>query len=214
MQKYVELANDTNQNWLMQPNCIDQLRNFLNEKNKYLNDYEKNSSLKFCSPIHIPKNDAIKSINEFSKKNSVINTTDHEKFIEYIIKRSGERINEKERKKKFKVEEEMMKVLKKYLKSCRSSVKQSSLKQKNAQKIVDFQIISSVDMIVKKKQIQNYETNKSSKVEHHISRSKDDEKLINIAAKLKKLKEVNVQKFNEVLKKFQSIKIHQNAYYY
>ncbi len=51
----------------MQPDCVDQLRNFLNEKNKYFNDYEKNSSLKFCSPIQIPNNEAL-HLNEFSKR--------------------------------------------------------------------------------------------------------------------------------------------------
>ena len=112
MQRYIEMATDSHQSWLTQPDCLDQLKAFLSEKNRFFNDYEKNNGLKFCAPIQIPKNDAMQVLNELTKHNSVvINPGDHEKMMEYLMKINEEVFNEKERKKKFKIEQDMMNVI-------------------------------------------------------------------------------------------------------
>ena len=210
MQKYIEMAMESHQNWLMQPDCLEQLHSFLIEKNKFFNDYEKNSTLKFCSPIQIPKNEAIHTINELTKNSSILlNPSEHEKLLEYIMKINEEIYNERERKKKFRVEQEMMNVLKKYLKNFKSSVKQTGLKEKNSGFSLCFKRI-------------NTEENKEKLKKNVVILKKDEEKsrgeneegrFMSLAKKLRYLKIENEEKFNNIVKKCQNVKNKQLVYY-
>ena len=202
----------------MQPDCIEQLKNFLNEKNKNFNDYEKNSNLKFCMPIQIPKNDAIQTLNELTKNNaSILNNEEQEKLVEFLMKMNEEVNNERERKKKFKVEKEMVKILKNYLTTFKSSVKQTSLKQKTMENSVGFDRVVKQEIKRNRMGVSKANESKASNVKndenHSKSNSMDTTKFSTFAKKLKILKEHNIDKFNQIVKKCESIKSKQYAYY-
>ena len=209
------MATDSHQNWLMQPDCLEQLKVFLSDKNKYFY-YEKNQGLKFCSHIQIPKNDAAQVLNELTKNNSIMNPADHEKVMEYLMKINEEILNEKERKKKFIVEQEMMKVLRKYMKHFRSNVKQSSLRQKTQGESIYFERASIEVLKKKKKRVVNEKISKDygmEKIENTKSNSNESVKFMTLERKLKELKENNAEKFNKVMKKCENIKKNEYAYY-
>ena len=110
---------------------------------------------------------------------------------------------------------DIYKVLKKYLKNFKSVVKQGNIKQNSESKVSFEREAGFGEVRRKKKKLMKEKIigTKDTLLENSKNSAKDDAKFMNLATKLKYLREKDSEKFLNVMKKCQSIKKTEYAYY-
>lgn len=184
------------------------MRGFLLEKNRNFNDYEKNSALKFCCPIQLPKNEALQSILNKNGKDLALNAEQHEKFVEFMMKLNEEAFQERERRKKFRTERQMLRVLREFLGKThtRGKVLQKGLKESR--------IVREIA-----EQRENLQETREKTVENNRNSTKSSEfagnskKMQDFALKIKRLKAGNPGKFDDLLQKMKKVKQCEYVFY-
>lgn len=177
------------------------------EKNKNFNDYEKNSALKFCSPIQLPKNEALQTIINKSGNSLGFNAEQHEKFVEFMMKINEEAFQERERRKKFRTERQMLRALREFLARKKGKVLQKGLKEeeKFVKEIAETGGLIRENRGIGVKMEENSKENDGGKEEC--------KKMEEFAQKIKRLKRENRGKFDELLTKMKKVKQCEYVFY-
>lgn len=171
--------------------------------------------MKFSTSILLPKSEATAALNELAKKTSLMaDGADSDKIMEYFMKINDELLNEQDRRKKFKVEQDMIAILRRFLKTFKSRVKQGNLRQNTEINLYERAVSSPTHKKRRKKE--KASSQKKETAENSNTKSKntqESEKMGTLARKLRELKEKDKEKFNLVIQKCEGIKKKELLYY-